>query len=107
MVRRALLACFLTATIAAVASAVGDAELTPSELTLVNSYLGATRANDAAAIKSLLHRQVSACLSSENADFYDEMFAALARRRIPDSYELKVNAVDAGTMRNRASFYWG
>jgi hypothetical protein len=50
---------------------------------------------------------VSACLSPENADFYDQMFATLARRRIPDSYELNVNVVDAGTMRNRASLYWG
>src|SRR6516165_4272285 len=88
MVRRALLAFLITATIAAAASAVGDAALTPSERTLLNSYLSATRSNDAAAIKSLLHRQVSACLSPENADFYDQMFATLARRRIPDSYEL-------------------
>jgi hypothetical protein len=94
--------------VAAASTALDDPpSLSGSEKSLLDAYSVVTRSHEVGAIKGLLHPKALACMTNDNADFYSAMFESLAGRRVPERYDLKVNAVDPVMMRSRAAFYWG
>ena len=62
--------------VACVLGAAHAEDINPAQRVLVERYVAAITAHDAAALKGLYHPATRACMNSENADFFEFLFSS-------------------------------
>ncbi len=67
-----------------------------SKEALAAAYVAAINADDVDALRSLLHPGCLLCLSDENRDYYDELFAQYVIPAIPEGYDASFESIPSG-----------
>ena len=77
-------------------SAAQSVPLTAEQQTFVQRYVDAVRAKDTGRLKALVHPKSLACIRSDSASFFDDVFASRIRDQVEIQYQASAQPVPPG-----------